>query len=271
MAQIMKQGPPRSRAFTLIELLVTIAIIAILAALVFPALARSKETARRTVCVNNLRQICAGLSMYVTDYGAYPFFIGETVPGFSRLGTIDLPLYPYTKNYWTNDLWKCPSYKGPTTYTDSFYQNNRLVLQIWAGSYAYNPDGSAKHGADPLGLAGYGGLYSSRAPGRRESDLRIPSQLIALADSQGGAPILCVVPSPIFGVAGSMLTGSPIAPSSHGPSFVTSFCDNHVEITRHKRLFAYTNEATRRMWNSTSSHTDLLWAAGRPLAIPGRI
>jgi prepilin-type N-terminal cleavage/methylation domain-containing protein len=68
-------GNPGSgkKSFTLIELLVVVAIIAVLVALLLPALQRARESARRVVCGNQLRQIGMYLSMYANNYsGRYP-------------------------------------------------------------------------------------------------------------------------------------------------------------------------------------------------------
>ena len=70
----------RPLAFTLIELLVFIAIIAILAAILLPALAAAKERAKRSFCMNNLHQIEIALNAYAVDYdNKLPVMTNETV------------------------------------------------------------------------------------------------------------------------------------------------------------------------------------------------
>src|SRR3954453_18407022 len=66
-------------AFTLIELLVVVAIIGILAALLFPTLGSAKEKAYRAQCINNLKQLGTSIQLYADDHG-------DQLPGPTRQG-----------------------------------------------------------------------------------------------------------------------------------------------------------------------------------------
>jgi len=83
------------RGFTLIELLVVIAIIAILAAILFPVFAQARATARKTVCLSNVKEISLAVNMYVQDYD-------EMLPSSNTGGMIGEPTYmcqPYMKSF----------------------------------------------------------------------------------------------------------------------------------------------------------------------------
>jgi prepilin-type N-terminal cleavage/methylation domain-containing protein/prepilin-type processing-associated H-X9-DG protein len=132
-----------SFGFTLIELLVVIAIIAILAAILFPVFAQARESARKTSCLSNMKQLGTATMMYVQDYdGAYPLaWYGRPEYGF------DVVLFPYIKNY---QVFECPSNKVTPRFWKGYPANG---LGPIPGSYAMNGDLTARMGAgDRAGL-----------------------------------------------------------------------------------------------------------------------
>jgi prepilin-type N-terminal cleavage/methylation domain-containing protein/prepilin-type processing-associated H-X9-DG protein len=96
--------------FTLIEILVVIAIIAILAAILFPVFARARENARRASCASNMKQLALSTLMYVQDYdSSLPIDkSGESLSIFD-------PLMAYIKNGQVRFCPSAPAYANPAS------------------------------------------------------------------------------------------------------------------------------------------------------------
>lgn len=113
------------RAFTLIELLVIVAIIAILAAILFPVFGRARENARRTVCQSNMKQLGLAYMQYTQDYDERSPAI--YLAGSPTLRTPGMVLDPYIKSALT---WRCPS--------DNSQNQNAVDANYTYVSYGYN-------------------------------------------------------------------------------------------------------------------------------------
>ena len=157
------------RGFTLIELLVVVAIIAILAAMLLPALNNAKASAKRIQCVNNLKQLSVGMFLYAGDYN-------DHVPIWADAGFPE-PQWGRTKCV----FWK---YTYPAIYnpTDGNWALNQTPLNCPLVTRAFDPFG--------LYLGGIGGntVYfgpNATAGRAKLSQVRKPVELMLLADNMG--------------------------------------------------------------------------------------
>jgi prepilin-type N-terminal cleavage/methylation domain-containing protein/prepilin-type processing-associated H-X9-DG protein len=237
-ATCMKIQRPLTKAgFTLIELLVVIAIIAILAAMLLPALSKAKQKAKGVQCVGKNKQIALALMMYAADNReSLPPLNTGTWPGVTPywwFNVLDSGNY-VTSSARSNNVWRCPAvmnadivagvvnyYKSPC---EGYGPSEGNTITQGTFRYAFN-------GTTPLGSM-------------KLTELKRAAQLWMIGDvgypktaaTQDKLPaayyteVTTKQPSPTTGWTAVANNKQPAA--RHGGRAVMSFCDGHVESWR---------------------------------------
>jgi prepilin-type N-terminal cleavage/methylation domain-containing protein/prepilin-type processing-associated H-X9-DG protein len=255
VASVSQPGLPRHQgvwrrfhcAFTLIELLVVIAIIAILAAMLLPALSRAKLAAFNARCKSNVRQLGLALEMYKSDWDAYPYAADA-----NHQATWYLAIGKY---YDDNErVMECPTFKGEYPPEDAivFHCGNPYMRSpktpggIAGLSYGYNGFGIGSAFSTSwfhnLGL-GVQVNAGQVMPSVKTSEVKNPADMIAFADS---------MPQPgylnIYAFLLSMSRDTKPSDERHGGGSNVAFADGHVVNILNARLVEDT-EPNRRRWN----------------------
>jgi prepilin-type N-terminal cleavage/methylation domain-containing protein/prepilin-type processing-associated H-X9-DG protein len=272
-ARSVQRHDNASRAFTLIELLVVIAIIAILAAMLLPALSTAKQKGLRIRCTSNMKQIGTAFVIFAADHSdMYPFasyytgdyqyqsswdkLVIKELGGNPPADQINLGVLP---GEYCPGVLKCPSDNIPNTISWAQYAQRRSYSMISAvpQSVVWTTPGTPLpkplYGVGVMYYAPGTGLPNLEAPGYKTTVVSRPSETLMLAENPKTNNIVGNVWPAVTWNPSDQLSGygGPVY-TLHGKRFIYLFHDGHAQPIRPQDTVGRGNTTTPfGMWTIT--------------------